>query len=111
MESDPGKFDVIRDRSLVRRALSGRWPISPEMREAILARMVELAMTGKPRDVNQAVRNLLTMEAQNQADQHIEHKDKPESGTVRVLIEDITIDAPQIGETPDPAPGPVDHSD
>ena len=61
----------IRDTRMMANALEQRWPISEQMRAAIVARLVRIVAdpTSKPREVVAASRGLLSAESQNQLDE------------------------------------------
>ena len=54
------------------RALTQRWPIKPEYREAIVKRLLRVIADpqSSPREVTAAARALMSAEAQNQSDEH-----------------------------------------
>ena len=62
----------IRDTRMMAKALTQRWPIKPEYREAIIRKLIQVVANpqSKPREVTAAARALLAAEAQNQSDEH-----------------------------------------
>jgi hypothetical protein len=62
----------IRDTRMMARALTQRWPIKPEIREAIVKRLLRVIADpqSSPREVTAAARALMSAEAQNQSDEH-----------------------------------------
>lgn len=54
------------------RALTQRWPIKPEYREAIVRRLLRVIADpqSSPREVTAAARALMSAESQNQSDEH-----------------------------------------
>lgn len=92
-----GELDMAKkeDRRLLARSAHGRWPLSDEMREgAVKALQNALAncRADDSRDVASLLRVLVAMEGQNQADDHLIHKEeradegKPEAVTeIRVV--------------------------
>lgn len=62
----------IRDTRLDARALTQRWPIKTEYRDAIVKRLMRVIAdpNSSPREVTAASKALLAAEAQNQADEH-----------------------------------------
>ena len=62
----------IRDTRMMARAIEQRWPIKPEIREAIVRRLLRVIADPQstPREVTAASRAILAAEAQNQSDEH-----------------------------------------
>jgi len=69
-----GRFNEmpIRDTRMMARALTQRWPIKPEIREAVVRRLLRVIADpqSSPREVTAAARALMSAEAQNQSDEH-----------------------------------------
>ncbi len=87
-----GSVRGIRDTRLIERALRERWAIPDELRGAIVARQVEIATDpgASPREATSAARCLVSMEAQNQADQHkVIDKIAPDQHAVHHTHEEI----------------------
>jgi len=63
---------TIRDTRMMRKAVTQRWPIPPEYREAIIKRAIRCVAnpSSSEREANSASKLLLAAEAQNQADEH-----------------------------------------
>lgn len=57
---------------MMARALTQRWPIKPEYREAIIKRLLRVIADpqSSPREVTSAARALMSAESQNQSDEH-----------------------------------------
>ena len=57
---------------MMARSLTQRWPIKPEIREAIVRRLLRVIADpqSSPREVTAAARALMSAEAQNQSDEH-----------------------------------------
>ena len=62
----------IRDTRLDARALTQRWPIKTEYRDAIVKRLMRVIADphSSPREVTAASKALMAAEAQNQKDEH-----------------------------------------
>ena len=65
-------------------SVDSRWNLSSEQKSEIVERLMAIVtnQASKPRDINAAVRNLISLELQNQKDEH-EHA----ADVVRRLIE------------------------
>lgn len=63
---------MIRDTRMMQKALEQRWPIKPEYRAAIIARLVKIVAdpNSSPREVTAASKALMAAEQQNMADEH-----------------------------------------
>lgn len=74
--TDPDK--TKSDARLIRRSAVGHWPVTPALR-AKLVRKIDAALDvaeDDPRSVASLGKVLTAMEAQNQADDHLEDKNK-----------------------------------
>ena len=58
---------------MIRKAVEERWPVRKEAREPLADMLLDIAMDNKQKADSkiQAARTVLTMEAQNQKDQHL----------------------------------------
>lgn len=68
--NDAQASPTCKDTRMIARALSRRWPIPEEMKEALIKRQLAIAIDPKvkPREATAAFRSLVAAEAQNQAD-------------------------------------------
>ena len=62
----------IRDTRMMAKAMTQRWDIKPEYRDAIVKRLARIVIdpSSSPREVTAASKALMSAEAQNQADEH-----------------------------------------
>lgn len=62
----------IRDTRMIQKAFEQRWPIKPEYRSALLARMMRIVAdpSSSPREATAAAKALIAAEKQNQDDEH-----------------------------------------
>src|SRR6056297_1540160 len=62
----------IRDTRMIAKALTQRWEIKPEYRDALIRRLIKIIAdpSSSPREVTAASKALISAEAQNQADEH-----------------------------------------
>jgi hypothetical protein len=62
----------IRDTRMMARALEQRWPMTPEVRKAVVGRLIKVLTDpeSKKREVIAASKALMAAEAQNQEDEH-----------------------------------------
>lgn len=76
---------MIRDVRMIQRAMEQRWPIKPEYRQALVARLVKIIADPKssPREVTAASKALIAAEAQNAADE--QHDDRMDDSRNRIL--------------------------
>ena len=67
---EPQPAPTCKETRMIARALSRRWPIPEELKEAMIKRQVAIAIDPKvkPRESTAAFRSLVAAEAQNQAD-------------------------------------------
>jgi hypothetical protein len=79
---DGGQGDALdltkrQDRVMMRSAITQRWAIDTKRRDLYLAKLdAAIEKAEKPRDIASVVNTLLSMEAQNQADEHAAEKNK-----------------------------------
>jgi hypothetical protein len=62
----------VQDTRLMAKALTQRWPVTPEYRGIIVRKLMKVIAdpASSPREVTAAAKALLAAEAQNQADEH-----------------------------------------
>lgn len=70
--SPEGMLNPLRHNGIMIRSAEQRWPMKPEYRAAIVNRLMRIILEpgNSQRDVVRATRALLSIEAQNQADDH-----------------------------------------
>ena len=71
---------------MIERAVQ-RWPMKPEYRDAVVRRLTKIVAdpASSAREIASASRTLATIEAQNQADEHL-----------RIKLDKLEMDAPQV---------------
>ena len=62
----------VQDTRLMARALTQRWPVTPEYRGIIVRKLMKVIAdpASSPREVTAAAKALLAAESQNQSDEH-----------------------------------------
>jgi hypothetical protein len=76
----------MQDTRIMAKSLTQRWPMSDEMRQAVINRLVRVTIDpdSSPREVTSAARALMVAEAQNQQDQL--HEDNLANERDRLLL-------------------------
>jgi len=64
--------DGIRDTRMAERAIKQRWPVADEWKDALIKRLVRIAIdpATSNREATSAIKAVLAAEAQNQQDEH-----------------------------------------
>jgi len=63
---------TVRDTRLLARSVTQRWPMSPEIRKMVVAKLLKVMTSGEasPREITSAAKALMSAEKQNQEDEH-----------------------------------------
>lgn len=93
----PLNLDNPRDLALLRRAIKSRWPI-PDAERAKYLDYLHKALTEatSPRDVANIVKVLVSADAMNQADEHLDKKNKRmDEGKPTEIVRELRVEFDQ----------------
>jgi hypothetical protein len=98
---------------MMARALTQRWPIKPEYRQAIVSRLLRVIADkdSSPREVTAAAKALMAAESQNQADEHkvLDVSISTRNAELDAIAADLGIEVGFIEAVSRPAEGSTDR--